>query len=91
MSGREWGHYCYHECPLSLGGRITDMPGDSLHPTMPGTGGHTGRSTWHVKKKRRYVQLSTYDKNIIVPTTTYLWNNKRSISSYQMDFGCYRI
>ena len=33
-----------------LGGRVRNLPGDSLHPTMPGTGGHTGRSTRHVKK-----------------------------------------
>ena len=31
-----------------LGGRVRNLPGDSLHPTMPGTGGHRGRSTWHV-------------------------------------------
>ena len=31
-----------------LGGRVRNLPGDSLHPTMPGTGGHTGRSTSHV-------------------------------------------
>ena len=31
-------------------GRVRDMPGDSSHPTMPGTGGHMGRSTWHGKK-----------------------------------------
>ena len=24
--------------------RVTDVSGDSLQPTMPGTGGHTGRS-----------------------------------------------
>ena len=34
-----------------LHGRVTGVPGDSVHPTMPGTGGHTGRSTWHVKKR----------------------------------------
>ena len=33
-----------------LGGRVRNLPGDSLHPTMPGTGGHTGSSTRHVKK-----------------------------------------
>ena len=31
-----------------LGGRVRNLPGDSLHPTLPGTGGHTGRSTLHV-------------------------------------------
>ena len=31
-----------------LGGTVRNLLGDSLHPTMPGTGGHTGRSTWHV-------------------------------------------
>ena len=31
-----------------LGGRVRNLPGDSLHPTMPRTGGHSGRSTWHV-------------------------------------------
>ena len=31
-----------------LGSRVKNLPGDSLHPTMSGTGGHTGRSTWHV-------------------------------------------
>ena len=30
-----------------LDGRVRDEPGDSSHPTMPGTGGHTGRSTMH--------------------------------------------
>ena len=30
-----------------LDGRVRDEPGDSSHPTMPGTGGHTGRSTLH--------------------------------------------
>ena len=30
-----------------LDGRVRDEPGDSSHPTMPGTGGHTGRSTTH--------------------------------------------
>ena len=34
-----------------LHGRVTDEPGDSLHPTVPGTGGHTGRSTGHAKKR----------------------------------------
>ena len=34
-----------------LHGRVTDVPGDSLHPTMPRTGGHTGRSIWHAKKR----------------------------------------
>ena len=33
-----------------LHGRVRDMPGDSLHPTMPGTEGHTGRSIRHDKK-----------------------------------------
>ena len=28
-----------------LDGRVRDASGDSSHPTMPGTGGHTGRST----------------------------------------------
>ena len=28
-----------------LGGRVRNLPGDSLHSTMPGTGGHMGRST----------------------------------------------
>ena len=64
-SSCEWGHYCYRECPLSLARRVTGVSGDSLHLTMPGTESHTGRSTWHVKKKRWYVQLCTYDKNII--------------------------
>ena len=35
-----------------LDGRVRDVPRDSLHPTMPGTGGHTGRSTRHDKKKQ---------------------------------------
>ena len=30
-----------------LDGRVRDEPGDSSHPTMPRTGGHTGRSTTH--------------------------------------------
>ena len=30
-----------------LDGRVRDEPGDSSHPTMPGTGAHTGRSTTH--------------------------------------------
>ena len=30
-----------------LNGRVRDAPGDSSHPTMLGTGGHTGRSTRH--------------------------------------------
>ena len=30
-----------------LDGRVRDAPRDSLHPTMPGTGCHTGRSTRH--------------------------------------------
>ena len=33
-----------------LNGRVRDVPGDSLRPTMPGTAGHTGRSTRHNKK-----------------------------------------
>ena len=33
-----------------LVGRVRDVPGDSLHPTMLGTGGHTGRFTRHDKK-----------------------------------------
>ena len=33
-----------------LGGRVRNLPGGSLHPTMPGAGGHMGRSTRHVKK-----------------------------------------
>ena len=33
-----------------LTGRVKIVPGDSLHPTMPGTEGHTGRSTRHGKK-----------------------------------------
>ena len=41
-----------------LDGRVRDVPGDSLRPTMPGTGGHTGRLTRH-DKKRWYVQPST--------------------------------
>ena len=41
-----------------LGGRVRNLPGDSLHPTMPGTRGHTGRSTRHAKNMG-YVQLST--------------------------------
>ena len=40
-----------------LDGRVRDVPGDSLHPTMPGTGGHTGRSTRHDKKKGMYSQV----------------------------------
>ena len=43
---------------------VRDVPGDSSHPTMPGTGGQTGRSTRH-DKKWQYVQLSTYGKTII--------------------------
>ena len=31
-------------------GRVRDVPGDSLHPTMPGIGGYTGRSTRYDKK-----------------------------------------
>ena len=34
-----------------LNGRVTDVPRDSLHSTMPGIVGHTGRSTWHAKKR----------------------------------------
>ena len=30
-----------------LNGRVSDAPRDSSHPTMPGTGGHTGMSTRH--------------------------------------------
>ena len=30
-----------------LDGRVRDAPGDSSHPTLPGTEGHTGRSTTH--------------------------------------------
>ena len=40
-----------------LDGRVRGLPGDSLHPTMPGTGGHTGRSTRHDKKNRQGVHL----------------------------------
>ena len=28
-----------------LDGRVRDVPGDSLHPTMPGTGGHMGTAS----------------------------------------------
>ena len=48
-----------------LDGRVRDVPGDSLHPTVPGTGGHKWRSTRHDNKNRRYVHLSTYDENRI--------------------------
>ena len=48
-----------------LHGRVRDMPGDSLHPTMPGTGGHTGRSTRHGKKSGMYSQVYTYNKSRI--------------------------
>ena len=49
-----------------LDGRVKDVPGDSLHSTLPWTGGHTGRSTRHDKKKMVCtLQLSTYDKNRI--------------------------
>ena len=34
-----------------LHGRVMDVPGDSLHPTMTGTAGYMGRSTWHIKNK----------------------------------------
>ena len=33
--------------PSHLDSRVRDAPGDSSHPTMPGTGGHAGRSTRH--------------------------------------------
>ena len=49
-----------------LDGRVKVVPGDSLHPTMAGTGGHTGRSTGHDKKDKMYVHLSTYGKNRIL-------------------------
>ena len=48
-----------------LDNRIRDVSGDSLHPTMPGTGGHTGLFV-HEKKKFAllgfilYVCLYTY-------------------------------
>ena len=32
-----------------------------------------------------------YCDSLFVPTSTYLRNNKHFISSYQVDFGCYRI
>ena len=47
-----------------LDGRIRDAPGDSSHPTKPGTKGHTGRPTKHSLKKG-YVQPSIYSKNRI--------------------------
>ena len=33
-----------------LDGRVRNLPGDSLHPTKAGTGGHTGRSTRFANK-----------------------------------------
>ena len=36
-------------------GRVKIVTGGSLHPTMLGTGGHTGRSTGH-DENLRYVQ-----------------------------------
>ena len=43
-----------------LHGGVTDVPRYSLHPTVPGTGGHMGRST-HAKKKEE------------VCTVKYIW------------------
>ena len=50
--------------PSHLDSRVRDVLGDSLHPTIPGTEGHTGKSTRH-DENRWYVQLSTYGKNRI--------------------------
>ena len=33
-----------------LDSSVRNVPGDSLHSTTPGIGGHTGRCAWHVKK-----------------------------------------
>ena len=41
-----------------LDGEDRDVPGDSLHPTMPGTGGHMGKSTKHDKKSCMYSQAA---------------------------------
>ena len=41
-----------------LDGRVRDAPRDSSHPTMPGNGGHTRRSTRHgLKNKGMYSQV----------------------------------
>ena len=40
-----------------LGGRVRNLPGDSLHPTMPGDwGAHTGRVLLGMFKNMGYVQ-----------------------------------
>ena len=43
-----------------LDGRVRDVPRDSLHPTMLGTGDHKGRFTRHDKKKKIGVYSSVH-------------------------------
>ena len=42
-----------------LDGGVKDVPGDVLHPTMPGTGDHSGKSIRHDEKIGDMYMLST--------------------------------